>query len=464
MSEICFVLMPFGEKKDQKGRKLNFDLIYSEIIRPAIIACDVQPLRADEELLFGNIHKPMFERLVLCEYAIADLTSLNPNVFYELGLRHAIKPYTTLPISAFDTPLPFDIHSDRTLPYHINDEGELTQAEEDRTALIRLLKTAVSKKAIDSPVFQLLDGWEVTHTLSHEKTDVFRERVDYESTLTSALVQAVEEGSEALDRFHETITPLSQAPTGIVIDYFLALRGISEWQKMIATYEEMDAPIQQLKMVQEQLALATNRAGESMLNDHEFGSSGWKDGLTFKKRAIKILTALIEKHGHDPETDSILGRVYKDLYERYSKRNDNKMADQYLNKAISYYKQGFDADWRDAYPGVNLITLLNLKGDDALLDTYLPVVKFAAQQKLTQPRVDYWDYATVAELAILAGQYSEGDKYMREAIGLMPDSESFMLESTLKNLTMVRDLKLQRNQDAGPLTTLLNDLKQEDIL
>src|SRR4029077_6839859 len=53
------------------------------------------PVRADEEQSGGIIHKPMFERLILCEIAVADLTTANANVFYELGVRHAVKPATT---------------------------------------------------------------------------------------------------------------------------------------------------------------------------------------------------------------------------------------------------------------------------------------------------------------------------------------------------------------------------------
>jgi hypothetical protein len=44
----------------------------------------------------GIIHKPMFERLILCEYAIADLTTANANVFYELGVIHAVRPWSTV--------------------------------------------------------------------------------------------------------------------------------------------------------------------------------------------------------------------------------------------------------------------------------------------------------------------------------------------------------------------------------
>ena len=109
MKPLCFVLMPFGIKTDSLGRQVDFNHIYDALIKKAIEKCDLEPIRADEELLGGTIHKPMYERLVLCDYAIADLTSLNANVFYELGLRHAIKAHTTIPIFAFDADLPFDL-------------------------------------------------------------------------------------------------------------------------------------------------------------------------------------------------------------------------------------------------------------------------------------------------------------------------------------------------------------------
>jgi hypothetical protein len=53
-------------------------------------------VRADEEMAGGIIHKPMFERLILCEYAVADLTAANANVFYELGVRHGGRPGCTV--------------------------------------------------------------------------------------------------------------------------------------------------------------------------------------------------------------------------------------------------------------------------------------------------------------------------------------------------------------------------------
>ena len=76
--------MPFGKKPSNTGLVIDFDAIYKDLIAPAISEAGLEPLRADEEMAGGIIHKPMFERLILCEYAIADLTTANANVFYEL--------------------------------------------------------------------------------------------------------------------------------------------------------------------------------------------------------------------------------------------------------------------------------------------------------------------------------------------------------------------------------------------
>ena len=104
--------MPFGKKTTNIGVIVNFDVVYQEVIAPAIKETGLEPLRADEEMAGGIIHKPMFERLILCEYAVADLTTANANVFYELGIRHAVRPWCTVLLFAEGGgQLPFDVVS-----------------------------------------------------------------------------------------------------------------------------------------------------------------------------------------------------------------------------------------------------------------------------------------------------------------------------------------------------------------
>src|SRR5688572_19939019 len=156
---LCFVLMPFGRKQDSAGASIDFDAIYRDVIKPAISDAELEPLRADEEMTGGIIHKPMFERLILCEYAVADLTTANANVFYELGIRHAVRPCTTALIFSEKSRLPFDVALLRALPYGVNAAGEAENPAATRKALTDRLRAARQVQDKDSPIFQLVEGF-----------------------------------------------------------------------------------------------------------------------------------------------------------------------------------------------------------------------------------------------------------------------------------------------------------------
>jgi hypothetical protein len=137
---FCFVLMPFGKKSDPSRPTqpaIDFNAIYLSGIKPAIEDAGMVPLRADEEKTLGIIHKPMFEQLLLCDFAVAELTIPNPNVFYELGVRHASRHNTTLPIFANHAALPFDVALLRALPYQLQANNAL--GPEEASALRKAL-------------------------------------------------------------------------------------------------------------------------------------------------------------------------------------------------------------------------------------------------------------------------------------------------------------------------------------
>ncbi|WP_243689319.1 DUF4071 domain-containing protein [Geotalea toluenoxydans] len=142
MSPLCFILMPFG-KKDATGREIDFDAVYEQLIVPAVHDAGMEPLRADEEKTGGIIHKPMFERLILCEYAVADLTAANANVFYELGVRHAAKPHTTVLMFAEGSgQIPFDVAQLRAIPYAVSADGQPSDVAKFQTLLTKRLVDA----------------------------------------------------------------------------------------------------------------------------------------------------------------------------------------------------------------------------------------------------------------------------------------------------------------------------------
>src|SRR5712692_4648092 len=176
MKPFCFVLMPFGKKSDESGRIIDFDEIYKTIVKPGVENADLEAIRADEEVIGCFIHKPMFERLMLCDYAVADLTTANPNVFYELGIRHGIRPHTTVLLFGKGVRLPFDVAPLRALPYTIDAFGVPGAIDTDRDALTGGL-VECRNPVEDSPLFQLITDWPWPD-IARLKTDTFRELVE----------------------------------------------------------------------------------------------------------------------------------------------------------------------------------------------------------------------------------------------------------------------------------------------
>lgn len=189
---ICFVAMPYGKKTDlATGTEIDFDKIYELAIKPAIEEAGLEPLRGDEELTGGIIHTTMFARLLLSEYVVADLTLSNPNVFYELGIRHAVKPFTTVPIYAKIHPLPFDVDMIRSIGYNLKN-GILSKeaAENLKSELMKRIQQAINgPQANDSPLFELIPKFPAIK-LPYEVTYSFRERVSHDKEFHERLDRA----------------------------------------------------------------------------------------------------------------------------------------------------------------------------------------------------------------------------------------------------------------------------------
>jgi hypothetical protein len=290
---LCFVLMPFGERPDGMGGTVNFDSVYAEVIRPAVEAAGMEPLRADEEMEGGIIHKPMFERLILCDYAVADLTTANANVFYELGIRHAVRPHSTVLVYAEGLRLPFDVAPLRAVPYRLESGGRPAIAEEVKGIIEERLRRA-RDAVTDSPIFELVEDFP---DVDRTKTDVFRDRVRYASEVKARLETAREEGSEEkLREIEGDLSPVEDQEAGVVVDLLLSYRAVKAWGAMISLSDKMAPPLAQTVLVREQLAFALNRNGEG---DH----------------AERVLLDVLDKRGPSSETYGLLGRVYKDRWE-----------------------------------------------------------------------------------------------------------------------------------------------------
>ncbi len=433
MNPLCFVLMPFGKKTFQNEIEIDFDAIYNDLIQPAIQEAGLEPIRADEEKTDGIIHKPMFERLVLCDYAVADLTTANANVFYELGVRHAVKPFSTIMIFANSMRLPFDVGLLRALPYQLDDKGKLIDLENDLKMLKEKIINARQEKTKDSPLYQLLEDYP---NISHEKTDVFRKMVNYSKEVKEQLFKArthedENQRLEKITKIEQEIGKIEEKEAGIIIDLFLSYRSLGSregFQKMVDLIEKMSPILQQTVMVREQYAFALNR-------------------LNKKEEAEKVLLDLIKNRGGSSETYGILGRIYKDQWEAAYKDNKKLSAAGYLKKAIDTYMKGFNMDWRDAYPGVNAVTLMAIaQPEDTRWKEIYPVVQYACNQKMKGGSPDYWDYATMLELKTIKKEWEQAAEYLGSALANV--REKWEPETTAKNIRYIKESREARNENA----------------
>lgn len=419
---LCFVLMPFERKTGAAGMLIDFDAVYRDLIAPSVRAAGLEPIRADEEVTGGLIHKPMFERLILCEYAVADLTFANANVFYELGIRHAVRPHSTVLMFAAGTRLPFDVAPERALPYPVSEAGDPTDLMAAKRRLTDRL-VAARDRSVDSPVFQLVDGFP---DVSRLKTDVFRDRVQYSTRWKERLAQARATGLDAVRAAQTDLGNLVDVEAGILIDLFLSYRAVKGYDEMVALAETMPRPLATTPLVREQLGLALNRLGR-------------------RSEAERVLQALIEERGASSETYGILGRVYKDRWNEASQAGEDLLARGLLDKAINAYLAGFEADWRDAYPGINAVTLMEISDPpDGRRTQLIPVVSYAVDRRVASGHADYWDHATRVELAVLAKEETAAVKALTQALALV--REGWEPESTAANLRLIREARQRRGE------------------
>lgn len=207
---------------------------------------------------------------------------------------------------------------------------------------------------------------------------------------------------------------------------------------MVALVERMSPPLGATAMVREQLAFALNRNGDG-------------------EGAERVLLELLEKRGASSETSGLLGRVYKDRWEAAVAAGDTLLARGVLDKAIDAYLTGFETDWRDAYPGVNTVTLMELREPpDPRRTSLLPVVRYAVDRRLASGSADYWDWATVVELEVLASHEPEAMDALTAAVGLI--RETWEPETTARNIRLIRVARECRGSAEPWLSTVEHEL------
>jgi tetratricopeptide (TPR) repeat protein len=304
--------------------------------------------------------------------------------------------------------------------------------------MAELLREA-RKGAVDSPLFSLLEGYP---DIAHDKTDVFREQVEYSQTLKERLrtlraIKPLAAAAQALRELEASVGAIADVESGVLIDLFLSYREVEAWQDMLGLAGRMPRALAATVLVREQLALALNRAGRG-------------------DEAEQVLLELLRARGPGSETYGILGRVYKDRFTTASRAGNKSLAGGFLKKAVEAYLKGFESDFRDAYPGINALTLMTIANPaDPRLRELVPVVAYAVKRHMAGREPNYWDFATQIELALHAGDEAAAREALSNALATTP--KAWELDTTLNNLGMLWGARA----DAGRKQPWEEDIEQD---
>jgi hypothetical protein len=414
----CFVVMGFGKKTDfETGRTLDLDKSYFNMIKPAVEAAGLKCVRADEIVHSGLIDVPMYEQLLGADVVIADLSTANRNAFYELGVRHALRPYTTIIVAedGIKPPFPFDInHVAVRLYHHLGEDIGFSEA----TSFAAKLKDAIAQilgknpPDRDSPVYEFLRGLQlVTPTQDAQEAaapaaapTVAAKPADSHS----ALMKRVDEAQHRGD--------------------FATAKGILEQvlQEIRSARAETAAPDD--PYIVQRLALVTYKSK----------APSEKEAL---EKARDLLATLQPETSNDTETLGLWGAVHKRLWEQTEQP-------AYLDEAVRGYERGFVLR-NDYYNGINFAFLLNVRAAhstepaEAIADfvqaqrVRREVLAICQRWLAANPTPDedavsvkamkeylnnkYWVLASMAEATLGSGATAEADRLYADAYAIAPD-------------------------------------------
>jgi hypothetical protein len=326
--QTAFIVRPF---KPFDG--IDFNAVERELIEPVLRDAGIKGRTTQEIARAGNIRTDMFERLLLADLVIADISIHNANVYYELGIRHALRPRTTILIRARKDEVPFDLKTDRYLEYPPDDPGGA------REVLAEAVRQSARSDIKDSPVYLMLPGLKPTdpeefRPVPEDFTEDVREAVRRQDLPLLAVL-----GEEA------AMFDWGLAGARVV---GRAQFDLSAWPDARATWEEVrkerpDDPEANLLLgtIYQRLGdpVASTTAVERTFNRSDVPAKQQAEALALKARNLK--------DGWVGEWD---GRPQEE-------RPAAALRSPFLEKARKAYGEAFLADQNHWYSGINALAL-----------------------------------------------------------------------------------------------------------
>jgi len=412
MPGTCFVVMGFGEKPDfATGRTLDLDKSYRVIIKKAVEEAGLTCVRADDVVHAGIIDRPMYELLLSADVVVADLSTSNANAIYELGVRHALRPHTTIVLAESEFKFPFDVGHLLIRKYqHLGKGIDAEEADTVRKELCAAIVALLAAPKVDSPVYTFLPELieRAGALVSDAVPGATRESPDRSSRSQAATARVADGGPQ-------------DTASSTLVQMFRAARAKERWLVAIEYLQTLLERNPNDPYLNQQLALATYKSKQP-------------DVETSLLEAHRILQKLDPDSTTDAETLGLWGAVHKRLWEL---KQDQKA----LDTAIWALEKGFYLK-NDHYNGINLAFLLNARAAvspprDAITDATLAervrhrVIAICEKQRAAPLMNDdgavdreqmFWVNASLVEALFGTGQIDKAQALKTDTLTDAPES------------------------------------------
>lgn len=336
--KTCFVIIGFGPKTDfETGNVFDLDKTFDNLIKPAFDELDIECFRAKDIRHSGNIDVPMYEWILNADIVIADISTLNPNALYELGVRHALRPNATIVISEDKTKYPFDLNHTLISKYeHLGKDIGVSEAKRFKDELKATVLEVLKTNKNDSPVYTYLPKLQPPKFEDIDVKDI-KDDNDIQPTLS----ELINDAEKAKDNN----------------EFWVA----GQLYRVCLKFEPQNIFLRQ------RLALVT----------YKLEKPNPQKALL---EAEEILSELNPEETTDPETLGLSGAINKRLFEITKSL-------KYLDKAIKFYSKGYHIA-QDYYNGINYAFLLTTKATIEK-DKFEAISYFLQSQRIREEIVEF---------------------------------------------------------------------------
>jgi tetratricopeptide (TPR) repeat protein len=323
--------MPFGKKKVGE-QEVDFDFIYHNVFKPAIEAVELpaeekgggklEPHRTDQDTYSASITQDMFEYLEYSRFVLADISGLNANVFYELGVRHRAHESGTAIFRQETGNPPFDISQIKAFPYEYQPEDKVAES----VALIKnVLTESLKYNRLDSPPMIALRA-QRDREKEPQHTDIEPLLMEAEQALR------FENWTEAIKKYSEALQA-SPENEMVLLKRGIVYRDQGQWEKAIADFRRVTELSPKYAEAYREQGIAENKWYNKLKGDEKEG----------KPTGEAALRKSVELNPDDFDALSSLGGVLK--------------RQGFYGEAAALYERATEISNGNTYPLLNMLTL-----------------------------------------------------------------------------------------------------------